>query len=339
MKICQILGSRGRGGLERHFVDLCNGLAQRHEVIAIAHSEFASRLDESVRFEAMDLDGWRHHPALLYKLYRTLTRHQPQIVHAQANKAAAMVGSLRRLLDAKSVATVHNLKRDTQMYRSFDRIIAVSHETAAQFEPAQTEVIYNGIEPPSAPDRADHDFLCDVLGVKLASPTAIAVGRLVPAKGFDLLLRAWKDIAAALVIVGEGPEQTRLENLIREYGLGDRVLLAGYRNDVIDLLASADLLVISSHKEGFSYVLAEALHVRRLAVATRVPVAMEILPEEFLVDCGDAAQLAATIDRVLRDRDAAQRAFAPVWEFAAHELTLARMVERTERLYEKLSSS
>lgn len=336
MKICQVVGSRGRGGLERHFVDLCNGLAQRHEVIAIAHPEFGTRLDPHVQFEALDLSGWRHHPLLLYRLHRLISRHTPDIVHAQANKAAAMVGSLRPWLKTKCVATVHNLKHHTAMYKPFDRIIAVSRETAVQFDPAQTEVIYNGIEPPSAPRQPDHDFLCATLGVKLRPPTAIAVGRLVPAKGFDLLLRAWHDVGASLVIVGDGPEQARLEKLIEQYHLGGCVHLAGYRNDVIDLLAAADLLVISSHKEGFSYVLAEALHVRRVAVATRVPVAMEILPEAFLVKRGDAAQLAATVNRVLLDLEAAQRAFAPVWEFAARELTVSRMVEHTEQVYKKL---
>lgn len=336
MKVCQILGSRGRGGLERHFVDLCNDLAQRRDVVAVAHPEFRARLDPRVQFEGLDLSGWRHHPVLLYRLHRILARHAPHIVHAQANKAAAMVRSLRPWLNAKCVATVHNLKHHTAMYKPFDRIIAVSRETAAQFDPAQTEVIYNGIEPPSVPRFANQDFLCKILGVKLNAPIAIAVGRLVPAKGFDLLLRAWQDVAASLVIVGDGSEQRRLEKMIEEHGLGARVHLAGYRDNVIELLAAADLLVISSHKEGFSYVLAEALHVRRIAVATRVPVAMEILPEAFLVERGSAEQLAATVNRVLQDPDAAQRSFAPVWEFAAQELTLARMVERTEQVYENL---
>lgn len=335
MKICQVLGSRGWGGLERHFIDLCNQLARRHEVIAIAHPEFRDSLGGSVVFEPFDLGGWRYSPRALYRLYRLLTKHRPAIIHAQANRAAAMVGALRPVLGGKCIATIHNLKRNTQMYRRFNRVIAVSRQTASQLTHPHVDVVYNGIDPPPVPSEAGTTYLQAALGQQLAAPVVMAVGRLVPAKGFDLLLQAWADIPAVLVIVGEGPERQKLEHYVRDHDLADRVIFAGYRNDVTALLASADLLVISSYKEGFSYVLAEGLHVQRVAVATRVPVAMEILPEEFLVDCGDAPRLAAAIKRVLADPAAARRAFAGVWEFAARELTLTRMVERTEQVYQK----
>ena len=335
MKICQVLGSRGWGGLERHFIDLCNQLARRHEVIAIAHPEFRDRLDGSVLFEAFELGGWRYSPRALYGLYRIIAKHRPAIIHAQANRAAAMVGALRPMLGGKCIATIHNLKHNTRMYRSFDRVIAVSRQTASQLAHPHVDVVYNGIEPPRLPSEAGLAYLQAALGSQVAAPVVMAVGRLVPAKGFDLLLRAWAEVPAVLVIVGEGPERQKLENYVRDHNLADRVIFAGYRSDVTALLASADLLAISSYKEGFSYVLAEGLQVHRVAVATRVPVAMEILPEEFLVDCGDAPRLAAAIKRVLEDPDAARSAFAGVWEFAARELTLTRMVERTEQVYQK----
>ena len=309
MKICQVIASHGWGGLS-----------------------------SQVRLEPMDLSAWRYQPAALFKLYRALRKHRPQVVHAQANKAAAMVGALRLVLRAKSVATIHNFKRSTRMYRSFDRVIAVSHHTAKQLGHPRTEVIYNGIEPPVPMVRTGLAYLREALGRELAQPAVLAVGRLVAAKGFELLLRAWVDVPAFLVIVGDGPEHGRLEALVRELGLSDRVMLAGYREDIVALLTNADMMVISSFKEGFSYVLAEGLHVRQVAVATRVPVAMEILPEGFLVDYGDPQALAETINSALRDPDATRRAFEPVWEFAARELTLKRMVEKTEQVYQKLLS-
>lgn len=335
MKICQVLCSRGTGGLERHFVDLCNRLAEHHEVIAIAHPEFRGRLNVQVRFEPLDMSGWRYHPMVLARLYHLLRKHRPQLVHAQANKAAALVGSVRPFIRAKWVATVHNLKHNTRMFHSFDQVIAVSRQAAAQLDHPHVEVICNGIEPPTIPPETGHRYLCTALAIELARPVAVSVGRLVPAKGFDLLLRAWVNMAASLVIVGEGPQRPMLETLIRELGLGDRVLLAGYRQDVPALLASADLMVIASRNEGFPYVLVEGLHVRQVVVATRVPGAMDVLPDAFMVDYGAPEQLAAVISRVLKDIEAARRAFVPVWEFTARELTLARMVEKTEQVYRK----
>jgi glycosyltransferase involved in cell wall biosynthesis len=311
-------------------------LAERHEVIAVAHPEFRDRLNERVRFEPLDMSGWRYQPLVLARLYGILRSHSPQIVHAQANKAAAMVGILPSIAQVKRVATVHNLKRSTRMFDSFDRLIAVSRQAAAQLSHPHVEVIYNGIAPPVLPQGTGHHYLCSSLGVDAASPVVIAVGRLVPAKGFDQLVRLWQELRASLVIVGDGPERPRLEALIEELGVGDRVFLAGYRRDVPALMASADLMVIASRNEGFPYVLVEGLHVHQVIVATRVPGAVDVLPAEFMVDYGEPRQMADTIRRVLQDLEAARRAYADVWQYAARELTLECMVERTERVYREV---
>lgn len=339
MKICQISCSRGVGGLERHYIDLCNALAQRHEVVAIAHAEFRERLSPRVQLEPLDLTGWRYDPRVVVELYAALKRHRPDVVHAQANKAAIMVGLLRPFFRAGYVATVHNVKHNTRMFRGFDRVIAVSHHTARQMHWPNIDVVYNGIEPPVLAPGAGPGYLRRTLEREIERPVVMAVGRLVKAKGFDVLLRAWANVRASLVLVGDGPERPKLEAYIREHGLGGRVTLAGYQQDVPSLLAGADLMVISSRKEGFSYVLAEGLHVGVMAVATRVPVANEILPDRFLVDCDDPDQLAAAINSVLADVEGARAAFAPVWDLAARELTLARMAEKTERVYERALSA
>ncbi|MGD9643669.1 MAG: glycosyltransferase, partial [Elusimicrobiales bacterium] len=92
----------------------------------------------------------------------------------------------------------------------------------------------------------------------------LAMGRLEDQKGFDLLLRAFADIAAGfpdwrLTILGEGPERARLEALRDGLGLGGRAMLPGTRPNSFDVLKYADLFVFSSRFEGFGMALAEAL--------------------------------------------------------------------------------
>ena len=334
MKICQVLSSRGAGGLERHYVDLCNALAEDHELIAIAHPEFHAQLSARVRFEPLDMSGWRRHPLTLLRLYRALRRHRPQLVHVQANKAAAMVGRLRPWLDAATVATVHNLKRDTRMFRGYDALIAVSKQVGAQLDHPRVAVIYNGIVPAAGDAAAGARALRDLTGGD-ARPV-VAVGRLVPAKGFDQLLRAWVEVPAPLVIVGDGPQRARRAELIDTLRLGDRVRLAGFRRDVSDLLAAAACLVIASRNEGFPYVLVEGLHARCVLVATRVPGALDIVPPQFLVDYAAPAALAAAVNQVLHEPAAARAAMQPAWDYAAQELTLARMADKTAQLYAEI---
>lgn len=327
MKICQFVASAGTGGLERHVIELCNELSQRHEVTFIGAESFRPHLDARVRFETFPASGSRYSPRKLWRLYRILRRTQAQIIHAQANKAAAMVRILRPLLGARTVATIHNRKRSTRAFSGYDWVIGVSGKVAMQVQNTRRSVIFNGVVPgvQPAPEKAD--------GIPL---TVLAVGRLVPAKGFDLLLDAWRNVDAPLDIAGDGPERHHLERLIGEYGLRDRVRLLGFRSDVAALLTKADLVVISSRREGFPYVLVEALHAKAIVLSTPVPGAVDVLPPEAVLSADSAHGLSEQINRALADLPGLRACFEPVWKFAQQELTVAAMTEKTESVYANL---
>jgi glycosyltransferase involved in cell wall biosynthesis len=96
------------------------------------------------------------------------------------------------------------------------------------------------------------------------SRTIAAMGRLDPQKGFDLLVQAFAQVAAgfpewALVIYGEGAERGRLEHLVREYKLGNRVRFPGRTTKPHDELSQAQVFVLSSRYEGFPNALLEAM--------------------------------------------------------------------------------
>lgn len=94
--------------------------------------------------------------------------------------------------------------------------------------------------------------------------TLLAVGRLSEEKGFHLLIPVFQKLACEfpdwnLVILGEGPERSRLEAQITSCGLSDRVRLPGRAGNVGDWYAAADLYVMSSRFEGFPNTLVEAM--------------------------------------------------------------------------------
>jgi glycosyltransferase involved in cell wall biosynthesis len=96
------------------------------------------------------------------------------------------------------------------------------------------------------------------------APVAVAAGRLNSQKGFDLLIRAWAQVAERcpdwrLEIYGSGPERPALERLIGDYGLADRVALEGRTRALGAAMAAASLYVLSSRFEGFGLVLVEAM--------------------------------------------------------------------------------
>jgi glycosyltransferase involved in cell wall biosynthesis len=331
--ICQVLAGAESGGLERHFVDLCNALAGRHQVTAIAHPLHADAFSDAVRFVPLDLAASRFDPRRLLQLYRALREAMPDLVHTHANKATSMVALLKPWLSMSFVATLHNEKSRVSMFRACDGVIAVSAALAACLPKREVTIIPNGIAPP-APVAAEA-----VAGLRAHASharLALAAGRLVPAKGFDLLLQAWGGIDAELWIAGEGPERARLQTLIDALQLADRVRLLGQRADMDALLEAADLLVLPSRREGFPYVLIEALHHRRPVVATRVAGAVDVLPAHWLAPVEDARALHALLARALDAPDELRRDFEPVWQYAQRELSLPAMVEHTEAFYRKV---
>lgn len=112
----------------------------------------------------------------------------------------------------------------------------------------------------------------------------LAMGRLVPEKGFDVLLRAYaqvaQEVAVPLIIVGEGPERESLVKLIKELGLEDTVSLPGFIESPWQHFQQAKLFVLSSREEGLPTVLIEALAQGIPVISTDCPSG----PREILQD-------------------------------------------------------
>lgn len=139
----------------------------------------------------------------------------------------------------------------------------------------------------------------------LARPaTILAMGRLVPEKGFDTLLAAMTRLPAAvrLAIVGEGPERASLERLAGAAGLAGRVTLGGYAAQPWDAYAGARVFALTSTSESFGNVVVEALASGLPVVATDCGGPREILDggrHGALVPVGDVGALAEALRRAV----------------------------------------
>ncbi|RDK12118.1 glycosyltransferase family 4 protein [Cupriavidus lacunae] len=144
----------------------------------------------------------------------------------------------------------------------------------------------------------------------------LAMGRLVAAKGFDVLLRAWQRVSTQvpeweLVIHGEGEERDALTALVDQLGLGGRVRLPGIAHDATLAYAQASAFCLSSRYEGFGLVLIEAMAFGLPIVSTDC----ETGPRELLtpgqdalvVPTDDADALANALLRVIRQPEEASR--------------------------------
>ncbi len=199
------------------------------------------------------------------------------------------------------------------LYRRADVITAVSQgvkndlSARLRLDPRRIRVVYNPVITPEVEELAEagasHPWIGD--GV----PLLLAAGRLVPAKGFDLLLRAVARVRrrqpVRLVILGEGRERPRLEALASELGIADAVDLPGFQKNPFPYMRACTLFVLSSRWEGLPGVLIQAMACGAPVVAADCAAGpSEIINPDRdgeLVPVADVDALAAAIARLLAD--------------------------------------
>jgi glycosyltransferase involved in cell wall biosynthesis len=276
MKVVQFLASKGWGGLEKAFVNLCNEMAKttQIDVIIFDNSIVSSKFTKDVNVHLLYADPSRFNPFLYWELFRLLQKIEVDIVHTHSAKATQIFSYVNIFLSLPHVATKHN-SRKGKIFNSLPNIIAVSDGVKESILHENVKVIYNGVIPVEVKPQAQNKVF-----------TILAVGRLDKIKGFDLLIQecAKLDFPFRLDIVGEGEEKKNLVSFINKLHLEDQISLLGFREDIPQLMHNADVVVMSSHSEGFSLVMLEALFYAKLFISTKVSGATEVLDERFLFD-------------------------------------------------------
>jgi len=172
------------------------------------------------------------------------------------------------------------------------------------------------------------------------------MGRLIPGKGFDLLIHSFHKAARdkpewSLLILGEGEDRPRLEGIIRELGMQDRVQMPGRARDPFDYLRSSTLFVLSSRHEGFPNALIEAMALGLPVISTNCPFGpSEILNDGIdgmLVPNGDVQALARTMDYLMVHEDERKRLGNHARE-SSGRFSLETVMDRWESLLSAITS-
>lgn len=332
MFICQVLASRGNGGLEKHVHDLSIALvAEGHRVLVIGDPIFLNTLPESIEKKPLNMRYGRYHPWLLFQLWKTLTTTPFDIIHAQANKAAYLVRAVSWAFRTPTVATLHSIKKDTSVFSSFNQVICVSQYLARLVSTKNVDVIYNGVS--SSSNGAIHNKSTVQDNNK---PVICAVGRLEHVKGFDVLLEAVDGLPLKLVIAGEGSLRRSLERRVLRMHALTEVDLMGHCEDVVGLMKTSDGVIISSRREGFSYVFAEAFINDCNIISTDVPVANEVLPHRLIAPVNDPIALRHKIEAYVFHPDDWNASMKTARSLSENNFTLTHMVSKTIEIYTKV---
>jgi glycosyltransferase involved in cell wall biosynthesis len=217
-----------------------------------------------------------------------------------------------------------------------DRHVGVGERTSQEVESlvglpvGSVRTVHNGV-----PDVA-------VEPMPRTRPGAIvgAAGRLEHQKGFDVLLRALRDVQdATLVLIGDGREREQLRSLARGLELDDRIVWHEWTDDVRSYLPAFDVFVLPSRFEGFPLVVLEALLAETAVVATNVGSVPEAVRHEktgLLVPADDAAALAAAMRRLLADADLRRSVGHHGRRLVLDRFTAQHMARSFHALYDEL---
>jgi len=170
------------------------------------------------------------------------------------------------------------------------------------------------------------------------------VGRLVPAKAYDLFLEAAHELLRTdgrmrFLIVGDGRLRADLEARARRLGLEGRVLFLGNRTDIPEVLAAMDVYVITSVREGLPVSLVEAMLAARPIVSTSVGGIPEVLEEPgtgLLIPSGDKAALVAAVAGLAADPGKRESMGRAARQAAVRRYSPATVLDKLDRLYESL---
>ncbi len=326
MKVAYLVGGLPFGGIERWLYDLSlefgrNGLV-RPKVFNLSGTgllmpEYLAAGIDLVCVGKGTGSIASHRLDTAWKLRGLLKKFRPDIIHT-VHFSANTLGRIASLgLGVPVITHLRNVKREKKIHRrALDKTL--SYATTAYFavskavaEVVQADhnlakrpvhVLYNALEP----ERLNFEPLDLRAAFGIEKPVVVAVGRYVPQKNLDKLMRAIRmahdaGVKASLILVGEGSERPRLEALRDELALSGHVVLAGFRSDVPAFCKAADIFAMPSDYEGFPIAQLEAMYCGLPCVISEHVPMREIAEEASLICTTDAADIADKLLRLLRD--------------------------------------
>ncbi len=370
--ICHVIYRLAVGGLENGLVNLINHLPvhkYRHAIICVDRAtDFRRRIQrgDTEIYEIHKREG--KDIAAYGRMVKLLRQLRPWVVHTRNLPALDMLfpawlAGVPRLVHSEHGLDMAELNGMNQRYNRLrrvtgfvvDRYITVSSElrdwltSEVRVPGDRVELIYNGVDTDRfSPVGADRDSL---LPPGFAPPNAIVVGmfgRLEPVKNplgvASAFLRVLETRPALrkilrLMVVGEGSERKAIETLLAHGNASELAWLPGQRDDTPELYRALDLFVLSSHREGISNTILEAMASGRPVIATGVGGTPEILPDGAtgrIVPPGDTDAIAAAILHYIDNPDLMRVHGRAARLHTVNKFSLSGMVGNYDEFYHSL---
>lgn len=350
MKILQVITSLSTGGAEKLISEIAPMLRDKgHQVDVLAFDGTDTAFKQTLINSGIKVYSFGkkcnvYNPLFIFRLSKLMKNYNIVHTHNTAPQLFAAIGSV--LCSVVLCTTEHNTSNrrrdwkwyawiDKWMYSKYNKIICISNQAEdnlRKYLPTVKNVctIFNGVNVNKFHDavplesmKSDKEVVAMVAGFRYQ-------------KDQDTLIKAFTHLDKdkyELWLVGDGERRSILENLIKELDLAGNVKLLGIRNDIPNVLQTADIVVMSSHFEGLSLSNIEGMSVNKPFIASNVDGLREVVDGYgILFPHGDDKALAAIIQKLSNDKDYYQQIATKCWE-RAQMFDIQKMVDAYNKVY------
>ena len=285
MKIAHLVSSQIFAGIEQHVYELSSFMSDVSDQVIICDESIHHHMGR-MKTQSLDI-GSRYSPLNTYKLIKFLNQNNVSILHCHGAKASTIGKGVKMFSNIKVVSTIHGHKKNNNAFTNLDAVIGVN-KLLIENIPKGT-YIPNWFNPSHAGERSSR------------TGPIIAIGRLEPVKGFNQLIKSWINIQEDLEIIGSGPEEQNLHQLIHDLNLSDRIKIVTNcdYSSIEKKYKTTSGLIVSSHREGGPRVVLEAINHEIPVLGSKVGIIPDLIPSECLSEPGNQESLQALLEEMV----------------------------------------
>ena len=285
MKIAHLVSTQIFAGIEQHVYELSSFMSDVSDQVIICDESIHHHMGR-MKTQSLDI-GSRYSPLNTYKLIKFLNQNNVSILHCHGAKASTIGKGVKIFSNIKVVSTIHGHKKNNNAFTNLDAVIGVN-KLLIENIPKGT-YIPNWFNPSHAGERSSR------------TGPIIAIGRLEPVKGFNQLIKSWINIQEDLEIIGSGPEEQNLHQLIHNLNLSDRIKIVTNcdYSSIEEKYKTTSGLIVSSHREGGPRVVLEAINHEIPVLGSKVGIIPDLIPSECLSEPGNQESLQALLEEMV----------------------------------------
>lgn len=354
IKIVHIIPTLSFGGAERFVIDLVNNSDEskfEHTIIIFKQRDgLADQLKADCRIILVPKKG-KLSFSLFRELKKELKKQKPDIVHTNLFGANFWGRVVAHSLGIPVVTTEHGVNLNEPWFKNV-LLRFLKNYSSVYISPSQATAGYMRRVYKITKDIKiiNHGIGVDKFSIvsklnKTVKYKILILGRLDLTKGQDIALKALSELKNynwQLEIVGEGEDKNKIEKLIIDLNLQDRVNILPPTKDVVGVLQRNQIVLVPSRLEAFGLTAVEAMSAGRIVIASNAGGLAEVVKDGktgFVAKAGDVNDFAKKIKFVFENFDKSIAIANNAQRLAVKEFSIKNMVEKYENIYQNLKSS